>query len=281
MNSTGAFTPPGARSRPLEKLPSFCAVKGVLKPTPTSAIQFEVWLPESGWNGKLQVVGNGGLAGTISYPAMADALRDGFADGQHRHRTHLDGAVDVARGSRTADRLQLSRSSSDDGECEGDSAGVLHAAGEVRVLQRLLHRRQTGTDGGAAVSRPTSTASSPATPPTSGRTRWPARSGTASSRARPRRNLPKEKLQLVQDRAIAACDMLDGAADGLVSNPIKCHFDPGTLQCSGADSPNCLTKGQVEAVRERLRRSEESADRQDGLSRACIRAEKWAGPAAW
>src|SRR6185503_9039166 len=79
VNSRGAFTPPGARSRPIEKLPAFCAVKGVLKPTPTSAIQFEVWLPESGWNGKLHVVGNGGLAGTISYPAMADALRDGFA----------------------------------------------------------------------------------------------------------------------------------------------------------------------------------------------------------
>src|SRR5262245_61051707 len=78
-NTTGAFTPPGARSRPLDKLPAFCAVKGVLKPTPTSAIQFEVWLPESGWNGKLHVVGNGGLAGTISYPAMAEALRDGFA----------------------------------------------------------------------------------------------------------------------------------------------------------------------------------------------------------
>ena len=79
VNSSGAFTPPGARSRPLEKLPNFCAVKGILRPMPTSAIQFEVWLPESGWNGKLHVVGNGGLAGTISYPAMADSLRDGFA----------------------------------------------------------------------------------------------------------------------------------------------------------------------------------------------------------
>ena len=56
-----------------------CQVHGVLKPTPTSNIQFEVWLPAAGWNGKLQVVGNGGLAGTISYPAMAAAVRDGFA----------------------------------------------------------------------------------------------------------------------------------------------------------------------------------------------------------
>ena len=77
--TSGSFTPPGERSRPLENLPAFCAVRGVIKPTPTSAIRFEAWLPQSNWNGKLQVVGNGGLAGTISYPAMASALRDGFA----------------------------------------------------------------------------------------------------------------------------------------------------------------------------------------------------------
>src|SRR3954464_5883127 len=77
--TSGSFTPPGARSRPLENLPAYCAVRGVIKPTPRSAIQFEAWLPQSNWNGRLQVVGNGGLAGTISYPAMASALRDGFA----------------------------------------------------------------------------------------------------------------------------------------------------------------------------------------------------------
>ena len=36
-------------------------------------------MPASGWNGKLQVVGNGGFAGTISYAAMATALAGGYA----------------------------------------------------------------------------------------------------------------------------------------------------------------------------------------------------------
>jgi feruloyl esterase len=65
----------------------------------------------------------------------------------------------------------------------------------------------------------------------------------------PETNLPKEKLQLVQDHAIAACDLLDGAKDGLVSDPIRCKFDPATLKCNGADAPTCLTAGQVEAVK--------------------------------
>jgi feruloyl esterase len=75
----GAFSPPNARGgRALNDLPAFCQVLGVLAPTARSAIKFEVWLPAANWNGKLQVVGNGGLAGTIGYPAMAAALRSGF-----------------------------------------------------------------------------------------------------------------------------------------------------------------------------------------------------------
>jgi hypothetical protein len=60
-------------------LPAFCRVAATLRPTPQSSIRMEAWLPQSGWNGKLQVVGNGGFAGTISYFAMATALSAGYA----------------------------------------------------------------------------------------------------------------------------------------------------------------------------------------------------------
>jgi feruloyl esterase len=248
VNATGAFTPPGARSRPIEKLPAFCAVKGVLKPTPTSAIQFEVWLPETGWNGRLHVVGNGGLAGTISYPAMADALRDGFAtastdtghtstepsswledrerliDYSYRglHLTTVD-----AKAILQSYYTQPAKYAYYSGCSTGGKQGLMEAQRYPADFDGILagdaanywtHQMASEVWNGVVTSSPDS-------------------------------NLPKEKLQLVQDRAIAACDLLDGAADGLVSNPLKCHFDPGTLQCSGADGPNCLTKPQVEAVR--------------------------------
>jgi feruloyl esterase len=51
----------------------------MLTPAKDSEIKIEVWLPESGWNGKLQSAGNGAWAGTISYPAMAGALAAGYA----------------------------------------------------------------------------------------------------------------------------------------------------------------------------------------------------------
>ena len=79
----GAFPAPpgrGPNSGAVYKtLPAFCRVAATLKPSSDSEIRIEVWMPASGWNGKLQSVGNGAWAGTISYPAMATALAAGYA----------------------------------------------------------------------------------------------------------------------------------------------------------------------------------------------------------
>src|SRR5260370_9509249 len=73
----GTFMAP--HGRPLDKLPAFCRLAGVIHPTNDSSIQFEVWLPASGWNEKFLGVGNGGFAGSINYFALADDLRRGYA----------------------------------------------------------------------------------------------------------------------------------------------------------------------------------------------------------
>ena len=84
----GAFTPPGAggidaagapAGAVFGRLPAFCRVAATLTPSSDSDIKIEVWLPASGWNGKFQAVGNGGWAGVISYSAMAEAVKSGYA----------------------------------------------------------------------------------------------------------------------------------------------------------------------------------------------------------
>jgi len=79
--AAGAFVPPGGRGNGdgFKKLPSFCRVAATLRPSADSDIKVEVWLPVSGWNKKFQAVGNGGWAGTISYPAMSRAVEQGYA----------------------------------------------------------------------------------------------------------------------------------------------------------------------------------------------------------
>ena len=65
----GRFTVPGNEqaNAVFVTLPEFCRVIAIARPTSDSAINLEVWLPAAGWNGKLQSVGNGAWAGTISY----------------------------------------------------------------------------------------------------------------------------------------------------------------------------------------------------------------------
>ena len=71
---------PAATSQPPAiTLPAYCRVALVIAPSSDSHIESEVWMPAEDWNGKLQVVGNGGWAGSISFPAMASALKEGYA----------------------------------------------------------------------------------------------------------------------------------------------------------------------------------------------------------
>src|SRR5258707_1667755 len=90
----GSFTPPGGQ--PIKNLPAFCRVAGVIKPSSDSNIQFEVWMPSAGWNGKLQGIGNGGFAGTISFSGPGAALSHGYPTASTDTRPHA-GVTDGAR----------------------------------------------------------------------------------------------------------------------------------------------------------------------------------------
>src|SRR5580658_7501358 len=57
-----------------------CRVAATSKPSSDSDINFEVWIPTNGhWNGKYEQIGNGGFAGTIWVPYIADAVSRGYA----------------------------------------------------------------------------------------------------------------------------------------------------------------------------------------------------------
>ena len=58
------------------------------------------------------------------------------------------------------------------------------------------------------------------------------------------------KLKLVTQAALAKCDSLDGARDGLIGNPSSCRFDPSVLACKpGAAGDACLTAEELGAVK--------------------------------
>ena len=168
---SGPFATPGRGGQTPVALPAHCRIAAIAAPTADSRIASRCGCRPKNWNGKFQAVGNGGWAGTISYPAMAAALPRGLRDGVHRHRPrgrqrarspigHPEKIVDFAYRAVHEMTVQV----------EGAHRRVLRPRPAALVLERLLDRRPAGPDGGAAVSRRTSTASSRARRPTTRRT---------------------------------------------------------------------------------------------------------------
>src|SRR3954464_9585734 len=97
----GAFAPPSATNATatgaFTTLPAFCRVTLKLTPSSDSDIRAEVWLPQSGWNQKLQASGNGGLGGALPYPAMAASVKAGYA-AAGTDTGHVGGNADFAIG---------------------------------------------------------------------------------------------------------------------------------------------------------------------------------------
>ena len=58
-----------------------------------------------------------------------------------------------------------------------------------------------------------------------------------------------EKLALLKEAAIKACDATDGVTDRVISDPARCGFDPVQLQCKGETSNQCLTATEVAAAK--------------------------------
>lgn len=57
------------------------------------------------------------------------------------------------------------------------------------------------------------------------------------------------KLALLYQSQMNQCDDLDGLADGIISNPAACDFDPTSLRCpADENSESCLTDQEIQDV---------------------------------
>jgi feruloyl esterase len=253
--AAGAFAPPAGAAagpsgagNPYGTLPAFCRVAMTLRPGPQSDVKAEVWMPASGWNGKLQVVGNGGFAGTIGYRALATALAAGYA-GASTDTGHTgpaantfgteDAVLDFAY--RAVHETAVAAKKAVDGYYgaapkfsyfNGCSTGGRQA---LTAAQRYPDDFD-GIVGGAPAIFTTRQAFGQI---------WFHQAIALGEGA-----IPKEKLPLIHDAVLAACDTLDGAKDGVLENPLACTFDPKVLECRpGAAPASCLSTPQVESVR--------------------------------
>jgi feruloyl esterase len=258
--AAGEFAPPGrtfggtpAPAVAFKDLPAFCRIAATLKPTGDSDIKIEVWLPAAGWNGKLQAVGNGGWAGSISYGAMAEALHDGYATSS-TDTGHVGGSGSFALGHpekvvdfgyRSEHEMTVKAKALVEA-FYGNPARMSYWNGCSTGGRQGLKEAQRFPDDYDGII-----AGAPANPRThlAFGTMWIAHANLKD----PASYIPPAKYPAIHQAVLNACDALDGLKDGLIADPTRCHFDPQVIACKGADSSadnsTCLTAPQMETVK--------------------------------
>lgn len=247
--AAGQFTAPGS-SNSLET-PAFCRVVAVAKPTADSIINFEVWIPSAEhWNHNFLGRGNGGYVGAISYGSLAFALQRGFAtastDTGHTGEditfaaAHPEKIVDWGYRSihimTESAKLIIRRyfgTFPKHSFFAGCSTGGHQALSEIQRFPADYDGVLAGDPGNDRVHLNVGFL-------------W---AFAATHDANGNAILPTSKLPLINRAALAACDTLDGIKDGIISEPVACHFDPAVLLCKAEENDQCLTAAQVDAVK--------------------------------
>jgi feruloyl esterase len=231
------------------KLPEFCRATGSIKPSPDSDIRFEVWLPAQNWNGKFLQTGNGGAAGSIVYASLADPLARGYAVA-NTDTGHQGGGGDFAWAAEHPEKL---------------TDYQYRAVHELTVVGKAVTAARYGkppaksywlgcSTGGRqglkeAQKYPDDYDAIVAGAPASNWSALMSSSIVAQNALTGRRSLGVDKLGLLKEAAIAACDYTDGVVDRVVGRPAECKFDPAELQCTANRTSMCLTPNEIAAAR--------------------------------
>ena len=206
-------------------------------------------MPVSGWTGKLQGIGNGGFAGSISFGGLADSVRHGYAaastdtghtgtdaswalghpekivDYGHRaiHETAVKAKAIIAAYYGSAPKRSYFSSCSN-----GGRQGLMEA--------QRYPEDYDGIIAGAPANYWTHLLATFASDILA------TASGSAGY-------IPSSKLPAIQAAALRACDANDAVSDGVIENPAQCRLDSSALECQAAESDGCLTAPQVQSLK--------------------------------
>lgn len=239
-------------------LPAFCEVTALINPVPGSVITAVYRLPDN-WNGKMLGLGGGGWSGQLALLSPRTNV--------------LTASSGLPRGYATAqtDGGHTETTSADPSWVRNNPEAVTdfghRAIHETAVLGKAVVARYYGRPAERSYFQGCSTGGRMGMMETQ---RYPEDYDGVVAKA-PVYSLLVQSSTLVRDRifrapgaeisvalmrkvndaVLAACDAQDGLADGVVSKPQACTWDPAAMSCKqGAQPGGCLTQPQVKALRE-------------------------------
>lgn len=216
-----------------------CRVEGTIERN----IGFELWLPAD-WNGRLLGAGVGGDAGVFNYSDMSRRVEQGFAtvttDSGHkqseaRWMANAKARVDYEhRASHLTAQAAKALALKFYGRAVDKSYYLGCSGGGRQALKEM--QNYPGDYDGVIAGAP-----GPYMPLQSVRMMW----GALLQKHDPAGALSDQDWALYERRAIAACDKIDGVADGIIENPLRCSFKVKALACKPGQTADCLSKPKL------------------------------------
>jgi feruloyl esterase len=264
---------PGAPS--IGPLPAHCRVDGVINRRKgidgqEFGIGFAIALPDrSAWNGDFVMQGGGGGNGVVAYPTGANyagersALSRGFAvastDTGHKAKSgafdftfmrdqqaYLDFAflanARVAGVARQVIALYYEKSASYSyfiGCSTGGREGMILSQRYPTVFNGVVSgdpAMRTGLSN-LAIAQWIPVAYNQAAPK------------DASGKPEIDKFLTDGDRKIFMDALMKQCDAKDGVADGMISDPLDCDFDPAVLACKPGQDEACLAPEKAAAIK--------------------------------
>src|SRR5271157_5083024 len=264
---------PGAPSS--GPLPAHCRVDGVIERRKgvggeEFGIRFALALPEKdAWNGDFMMQGGGGGNGVVAYPTGASysgekpALVRGFAvastDTGHKAKTgpfdfsfmrdqqaYLDFAyqanAEVAAVAKEIVARYYAKAASYSyfvGCSTGGREGMILSQRFPTMFNGIVSgdpAMRTGLSN-LAIGKWFPVAYNQAAPK------------DASGKPQIDKFLTAEERRLFMDALMNRCDAKDGLADGMISDPTGCDFDPSVLACKSGQSDACIAAEKIAAIK--------------------------------
>ncbi|KAI1138599.1 feruloyl esterase [Hypoxylon sp. FL0543] len=236
-----------------------CRLFGKVPYAGNNSVIFELWLPAAdSYTGRFVVVGNGGMAGTISEGDLLRNLNKGFAVAGS-NAGHLASKNNAGNG---APGVYLPYMHDKEQVEAWIHNSIAYFTPVARRIASAFYRHDprysyyegcsTGGAQGFALAQfypdlfDGIVAGSPGN--------WYSHLALSflwnAQVTQGLNSLPQSALDLITQTVLAKCDAMDGVKDGVLENPLLCDFDVSTLACSpsATNQSACLTPAQVSSA---------------------------------
>lgn len=228
-----------------------CRVEGIARPSPDSEIKFEVWLPleATTWTKRMKVSGTGGFAGSIPYTSLAIDSGQGFVaagsnmghDGGESPAWTLGHPEKVKDWGLRAHYYVATAAKTVANAFYGTPVKYSYFAGCSNGGRQALMVAQNYPSlfNGIVTAAPSNFYPD--------LLYWLLYSGKVQTPVFGQPSLlGSTQRQLITQRAVAACDAVDGLVDGQITNPRACPFN---IDAMGPGGDGSLTEAEVSVAK--------------------------------